>query len=175
MASVEPSRTQPDAFIDGPDLEPAQGEPAQLLLDLGDRPTLMAGQDIEDFGQVDRADPRWIGGVAEEGFDLGLCRLAGQGGDDGLRVEDGQDRVLRRESIADSSSRSNERSRSLVGPLPARDPIAAPIGSAGIGRIRMALPWSSRATRDVRHRCRISAGIEIWPPFEIVVVFMNRA
>lgn len=110
VACVEPPGAQPDGFVDRQDLESAEREPSQLLLDLGDRPALVTDQDVESLRQVDRADPGRVGLVAKQRLDLACSWLPGQGGNDRLCVEEGQGWFLRCVSVAASSSRTSDRS-----------------------------------------------------------------
>jgi hypothetical protein len=140
MARMEPTGAQPDGLVHIEDHEPTEREPAELLLDVSGRPALVTNKNVEHLREVDGADAGRIGQIAEKCLDLGCCRFAGQRGDNRLRIDDAQRRAARRASIADSSSRVDERSSSPLGSRPDRDPMAAPIGSAGIGRIRTAVP-----------------------------------
>jgi hypothetical protein len=95
MASMKSSGGQADWVIHTHDLETAKREPAELLLDLRRRPALVPDQYVEHFREIHRADPGRIGSVTQQRLDFGRRRFAGQGGDDRLRVEDGQRRLLR--------------------------------------------------------------------------------
>jgi hypothetical protein len=112
----------------------------------------MTDKHIEDLGKIDRADEGPVGLVAEDRLDLVGRGLTRQRRDDSLRIEDRQRRPFRLSSLAASSSRTKRRSSTVFGPRPAKEPIAAPIGSAGIGRMTRAVPWSSRATLSVPQR-----------------------
>lgn len=109
MRGVKAPRAQGDMFIDGHDLDTTERQPSELLLDISGRPALVSNQDVEHLRHVDRADPRPILVGAQERLDLRSGRLAGQGGDDSLRIEDGQGRPPRSASTADSSSRTSVR------------------------------------------------------------------
>ena len=155
-------------------MEAAGGEPVELLDHLPWRATPEAAKDVDDFGHVGGADRRVSVWIAEQCGDIARGRLVGQQRDDGLGVEKGQDRPQRRTFAAASSLRKVARVASLVGPDPASEPIAAPMGSTGIGRRTMESPRSSTKTRDVPHRRRTSAGTEICPPREMVACFMKK-
>lgn len=94
VLSVKSSGAQAHRLIDGEDLQAAQGEPADLLLHFIRRPALVPYQHVEHFGDIDRADRRRVGRVAQQRFDLGRRGLAGQGRDERLGVKDGQRRRL---------------------------------------------------------------------------------
>lgn len=173
VAGVQQPGTPTDLLADRDDLQAASDEPTELLDDLVGGPSLVTNQHVENLRQVDRADLGPVLSVAQQSLDFWRRGFVGQGGDEGLRVEDCQACPRRRSSAALSSSRSRERSSSLAGARPLSDPTAAPMGSAGMGRMTRALPWSSTITRRVPQRCRTFAGTEICPPFEIVVLFMN--
>ena len=149
-----------DPFVDIDDIEAADPEPEDAFLDVFDGPALAPDQDVEDLGDVDDAQQGWIGPIAEQRLDLRSGRFARQGRDDGFGIEDGQVRLPRRPSISASSLRRTARISVLVGPRPDRDPIAAPIGSSGMGRITSAEPLSSIATLAVCQRCLTSAGMD---------------
>lgn len=160
VASVETAREQTDGLVRGDDLQASQRQPADLLLHIFRRPALVANEDVEYFADVDRADAGRLAGVTQQNLDFAGGRLARQRCDDGLGVENAQRRALW-SSPADSSPRTIARALSVSGSRPRSDPIAAPIGSSGIGRMMMALPLSSTETRLVRQRRRTSAGMEI--------------
>jgi hypothetical protein len=173
VASMESACKQSNCLVNGDDLKASNRQPANLLLDFVCRPALVADEHVEHLADVDRADARRIVSVAQERLNFDGGRFPCQGRHDRLRVENAQLRPLC-SSTADSSSCTIVRTSSVFGLRPRIDPIAAPIGSSGIGLMTMALPRSSIATRLVRQRCRISAGTETWPPFEIVVILMRR-
>lgn len=175
VAGVQHPGTSTDPLVDGDNLQASSDEPTEFLEDLIGEPPLVANQHVEDLGQIDRADLGPVLSVAQQGLDFWRRGFVGQGGDESLRVEDCQGCPRRRSFAARSSSRSRDRSSSLAGARPLSDPTAAPMGSPGMGRMTRALPSSSRTTRRVPQRCRTCAGTEICPPFEIVVLFMNRS
>jgi hypothetical protein len=167
----------PDRFIGGHGFEPAGGQPIELFGDLVEPPAPQTHEDVDHLGQVYRVQERAIVRVTQDGRDRGRGRFADQQCDDRLCVENAQVRLRRsflgcRTSARDSSARSVARASSVDSPTPASEPIAAPIGSDGIGRMMSSLPRSSTESRDVCHRRRTSAGMEIWPPREIIACFM---
>jgi hypothetical protein len=149
-----------DLFVGGDNIQASRPKPVDLLGDVGDRPGLQSNQDVEHFGEVDGAYSRAIDCASKQPLDLCGGGLAGKCGDDRLRVEERQRTLPFRRSAAASASRSSARISSLVGARPASEPMAAPIGSDGIGRMTSAFPWSSTDTRWVPQRCLISAGME---------------
>lgn len=170
---MESACKETECLVNGDDLKASNRQPAYLLLDFVCRPALVADEHIEHLADVDRADARRIVSVAQQRLDFDGGRFPCQRRHDRLCVENAQLRPFC-SSIADSSSRTIARTSSVFGLRPRIDPIAAPIGSSGIGLMTMALPRSSTTTRLVRQRCRTSAGTETCPPFEIVVILMRR-
>ena len=139
VASVETAREQTDGLVRGHDLHASQRQPTDLLLHIFSRPALEANEDVEHFAEVDRADAGRLAGVTQQNLDFAGGRLARQRRHDRLGIENTQRRALS-SSPADSSPRTIARALSVSGPRPRSDPIAAPTGSSGIGRMTMALP-----------------------------------
>lgn len=139
VASVQTAREHTDGLVRGDDLQASQRQPADLLLHIFRRPALVANEDVEYFAHVDRADAGRLAGITQQNLDFDGCRLARQRRHDRLGIENAQRRVLL-SSVADSSPRMIARALSESGSRPRSDPIAAPIGSSGIGRMTMALP-----------------------------------
>jgi hypothetical protein len=137
---MKPPGLQPDLGARGDDLQTARLEPIDLLYHVVDRPRLQSNQDVQHLRQIDGADSRPIDRVAQQRLNLGRGRLTGERSNDRLGVKQCQRGLPFRASAAASASRSSARISSLVGARPDREPIAAPIGSAGIGRITRAFP-----------------------------------
>ena len=162
--------------VDSHDPQAARLEQQQCSHRGGGSPLVDPGQDIDDLSEIERADVCRLGGAPQLAFDVRCRRLIEQEGDDGLGVEDRQCDALAAGSLAASSSRVWWRASADVS-SPSRSvrsaPRAAPMGSSGSGRKTNSLPRSSTRTRFVPHRWRTSAGIDTWPPLDIVACFMN--
>lgn len=126
--------------VDGDHLKAPDFEPAELLGDRRQVKAPVARQDVEHLAEVHRTDTGRVGPVPEESLDLRRGWLADEDRDDRLRVEDAQARPCRGSSALASSARTMDRISVLLGPEPARDPTAAAMGSAGIGRRTRASP-----------------------------------
>ena len=130
-------REQTDGLVRGDDPQASQRQPADLLLHIFRRPALVANEDVEYFADVDRADAGRLAGVTQQNLDFAGGRLARQRRDDGLGVENAPGQALGPPATRRGRSRARV---SLSGSRPRSDPIAAPIGSSGMGRMTMAWP-----------------------------------
>jgi hypothetical protein len=94
VACMESTRKQTDCLVRGDDLKASERQPADLLLDVGRRPALVADQDVEHFADVDRADARRVAEVAQQNLDFARGRLARQRCHDRMGIENAQRRPL---------------------------------------------------------------------------------
>lgn len=173
---MESTRLDAKVGIDRHDLQTPCLEEQKCIHRGGGIPLVDPAQHIDDFSEIERAEVCRLGGAPQLAFDIRSRRLIEQERDDRLSVEYRQCDAPGSGSDPASSSRVRWRASVAVG-SPTRPlriaPRAAPIGSSGSGRKTNSLPRSSTRTRFVPHRWRTSAGIETWPPLEIVACFMS--
>lgn len=121
---------------------------------------------VEHFGDAQGSQGRIVAG--EQWAYLNGRRLVQQVSEDGIGVEDGQ-RDAAREA---SSDRARCRARSVVGPSPRYLPLSSSTGWSVRGRTTTRSPRSTTITLRAPQRPRASAGMEICPFLDTVMMWL---